>query len=68
MGIGKSPEVSESRCRGSLVIYGVWSLESDLSGFNVRARASLRVAGGGSNSYMSASQEPPCSATASLRP
>lgn len=68
METGKSPEVSKSRCRGSLVIYGFWSVESHLSGFNVRARASLGVAGGDSNSYMSAFQEPPCSATASLRP
>lgn len=42
MGIGESPEVSECRSRGSLVIYESEMLESGMSGSKSQGRARWR--------------------------
>lgn len=69
-GFGKSPEVSESRFRGILVIYGSWMLESVMSGskWQSQSRGQWRHVALIPNSHLSASQEPLCSASASLKP
>lgn len=69
-GLRKSPEASEVRCRGNGVIYGSWMLVSGMSRSKCQGqpRWQWRWEARVPNSHLSASQEPPCSASPSLKP